>query len=344
MKQMYVVGVDISKSKVDCALIDNQFVLKQKNEIPNRDPKLASYLKKLLKSLKIEPEDLLVCCEHTGIYNAPLQRVCASLGIGLWEVQALKIKRATSDLRGKSDEKDALRIADYGMRYNEKQQLYKPLSKNMKDLKCLSKSRESLLKQKVMINQQLKEAKSHDPAQHEILKASFNSVLTSIKNAIKKVEKQMQELIQQDEKMHKNQQLLRSIPGIGVQVANNFIIITNNFQDFTTAKQLACYAGVVPFENASGTIVRKAKVSRLANHKMKTLLHLAAMSTLKTKTELKNYYIRKVEEGKNKMSVINAIRNKLVHRIMSVIERQTPYIKSVADYYQNSNQITCSLT
>ena len=35
--------------------------------------------------------------------------------------------------------------------------------------------------------------------------------------------------------------------------------------------------------------------------------------------ELKAYYMRKVEEGKNKMSVINALRAKIVARMLSLI-------------------------
>jgi transposase len=32
-----------------------------------------------------------------------------------------------------------------------------------------------------------------------------------------------------------------------------------------------------------------------------------------------------VAEGKNKMSVLNAVRNKIILRIYAVIKRQTPY-------------------
>ena len=34
---------------------------------------------------------------------------------------------------------------------------------------------------------------------------------------------------------------------------------------------------------------------------------------------LKSYYQRKVAEGKNKMCVINAVRNKLIHRVFAVV-------------------------
>ena len=137
---------------------------------------------------------------------------------------------------------------------------------------------------------------------------------------------------------------MKTIPGIGTQSAINLIIATNNFSNFNSAKHLACYAGVVPFQNQSGTIIKKERISKLANLKIKKLLHLAAMAACKSDPEIKSYYIRKVKEGKNKMSVLNAIRNKLVHRIMAVITRKTPYIKTMENFYQNRNNNTCFLT
>ena len=52
---------------------------------------------------------------------------------------------------------------------------------------------------------------------------------------------------------------------------------------------------------------------------------LAAISSVQHNSDLHDYYQRKVGEGKNKMSVINAVRNKLLHRIVAVIKRGTPY-------------------
>jgi transposase len=89
---------------------------------------------------------------------------------------------------------------------------------------------------------------------------------------------------------------------------------------------LACYAGVVPFLNESGTVVKRARISKMASLKLKSLLHLAAMSAIRMTSELKDYYIRKVSEGKNKMTVLNAVRNKIVHRIWAVIQRQSAFM------------------
>lgn len=89
---------------------------------------------------------------------------------------------------------------------------------------------------------------------------------------------------------------------------------------------MACYCGVVPFEHQSGTSIRyKPRVSVFADKGLKTLLHLAAMSAIRLNNELRVYYRRKVEDGKNKMSVLNAVRNKIIHRIFAVIKNQTMY-------------------
>lgn len=62
-------------------------------------------------------------------------------------------------------------------------------------------------------------------------------------------------------------------------------------------------------------------VSQHARKRLKNLFHLAAMSAIRVKGELRNYYQRKVKEGKNKMLVLNAVRNKLIHRVYAVVGR-----------------------
>jgi transposase len=57
----------------------------------------------------------------------------------------------------------------------------------------------------------------------------------------------------------------------------------------------------------------------MANKKLKCLLHMGAMAAIAFDPELKAYYKRKVAEGKNKMSILNAVRNKLVLRIAAVV-------------------------
>ena len=126
--------------------------------------------------------------------------------------------------------------------------------------------------------------------------------------------------------LSKQAELIKSVPGVGKVLSWLLISKTDGFTTINCPRKLACYSGVVPFENQSGTsIYRKPRVSIFADKNMKSTLHLAAMSAIQNNEELKKYYKRKVEEGKNKMLVINAVRNKIIHRVFAVIKRQKPY-------------------
>ena len=54
------------------------------------------------------------------------------------------------------------------------------------------------------------------------------------------------------------------------------------------------------------------------------------VATRQKEGELRNYYLRKVAEGKNKMAVLNAVRAKLVLRMFAVIKNNCAYEKNYA--------------
>lgn len=140
------------------------------------------------------------------------------------------------------------------------------------------------------------------------------------------IEKRMQQLINCDAELKRIFELATSVKGVGKVLATELLIYTHKFTRMTNIKQLACYCAVAPFTHSSGTSVRgKTRTSHFANMNLKTTLHLAAMSSTQYVPDLREYYQRRVAEGKSKMCVINAIRNKLLHRILAVVKRGTPY-------------------
>jgi transposase len=166
-------------------------------------------------------------------------------------------------------------------------------------------------------------------------------LMESLDTQIIAIEKEMELLLKTDAKIQKQAELIRSIPGVGKVLSWTILAKTNGFTTIKTPREMACYCGVAPFEYQSGTsiyrrpsvsnfqsgtsIYRRPSVSNLADKTLKSLLHLGAMSAIRLKNDLGEYYRRKVAEGKNKMSVINAVRNKIIHRIYAVIKNQTIY-------------------
>ncbi|MFA7687196.1 MAG: transposase [Moheibacter sp.] len=89
------------------------------------------------------------------------------------------------------------------------------------------------------------------------------------------------------------------------------------------------YCGIAPFEYSSGSSIRgRTRVNHLADKKMKSLLHLLCLTAIRHDEELKLYYLRKKEEGKHSLLVLNSVKCKLVSRIFAVIKRDTPFVKT----------------
>ncbi len=107
------------------------------------------------------------------------------------------------------------------------------------------------------------------------------------------------------------------------------LITTNEFKAIRDPKKFACYAGVVPFVNESGLFKGKGRVSHIANKKLKMLLHLGALNAINSNQQMKAYYERKVnQEQKNKMSTINAVRNKLILAVFACVNQNRMYEKN----------------
>lgn len=341
MEKKIFIGIDVSKEKVDIAVLSASREIMLEKIINNDVSSCLSFFKALFKKLSLQAEHLLVCCENTGIYGRPLELSCQELAIDLWVENALKIKRASTDFRGKSDKKDALRIAEYANRYQDRVIRFQQKNQVCQQLQDLLHAREDLLTKKVSLQQQLTESKKFMPQQYDILKKAYSPVINAINKQLKEIKVKIDQIAVYDKQIDKNKKLLMSITGIGEQNALQFIIHTDNFTRFHNAKHLACYIGVVPFPNQSGTTIKKDRISKQAKKGLKKLIHMAAMSSIKSKGELQDYFIRKVSEGKNKMAVLNAIRNKLVHRMFAVIERGTPYSKAALLFSSNSENNSC---
>jgi transposase len=136
------------------------------------------------------------------------------------------------------------------------------------------------------------------------------------------------EIIQKNEQLQKQYELCISIPGVGMQLAVCLLVTTGAFTMFKNSRQLASYAGVAPFPYQSGTSIRgRNKVSHLADKELKSLLHMASLNAVRADNQLKLYYQRKKAEGKNALLILNTVRNKLLQRIMAVVDRGTLYVQ-----------------
>ncbi len=328
------IGIDLSKINIDLHLIEIEKKSSYLGKCKNENKAISLYLKKLFKSNKLSIEDTLICAEHTGIYSKHLEDVCIKLGYKLWMENPRKIKYSVGMSRGKSDPVDSFRIAEYAKRYNDKVVVFETKREIYQELETLTNARETILQFKNQISVQIKECEKFSTLQADILMEAYREPLEATSQKLKQLNKQIDAKIKECANIEKSISLITSIPGVGRETALALVLSTSNFELFDSPEQMACYAGVAPFVHESGSSVKgRSRVSHSANKNIKRLLHMAALSAMRFNEDLKTYYIRKVKEGKNKMSVLNALRNKLLHRIFALIKRGTPYIKELREEF-----------
>jgi transposase len=334
MKKTNFIGIDISQKSLDLSII------RQDSYGTFHDKKVINSIKGFdtiltwLEKLKVKPEECLFCMEHTGTYGLLLFAWLTQMGFDYCVEPGLKIKKSLGMTRGKNDKVDARRIADYALTNKHKLKSFSFPSTIIVQVKQLLTYREQLVKIRTSLKNSLK---SHEQYQKiSGLKEISDQISLQIKDhddRIGQVEKQIEAIIESDPEIRKNFKLATSVRGIGLVIAAFMVVTTNNFTGFENGRKYACYSGIAPFEHTSGTSIRgKTRISHLGNKKMKALLSNGANSACIWDPEIKKYYERKVNEGKDHNLIINSIRCKLVNRVFAVVKRQTPYVTT---YQQN---------
>jgi len=270
---------------------------------------------------------VIVVFENTGIYGIHLALTLFEMDIDFCQLSALEIYKSSGIKRGKSDKQDALVIAQYAISNYFKLTLSSITQERITKLKLLHTQREKIMKALLQF-QNNKEYKSfYTKQQLKELNRTNNSIVKNLKKNLKLIDAQLLVVINEDENLKRDFELTQSIPGIGKQTAIYLLLVTKGFTTFDNARQLACFAGVAPFPYQSGTSINgRTKVHHFADKKLKSLLNMCALNAKKYDYQIKEYYERKVADGKNKMLVLNNVRNKLLSRVLAVVKRQQPYV------------------
>jgi len=312
----FFTGIDVSKLWLDIAVFSPTNGLVHQTRVNNNVKDIRSFLKELRKSLMVDVSEHLFCMEHTGKYGRAFLNASILEKVKVWVELPIQIKRSQGLVRGKTDKWDAIRIAQYAHRFADKAVFWKPADKSIQDIKELQVKRSLLVK----AHSQLIQEDKNDPL--------FKKPLLALKQAIQAIELKMEKLLAQNEVTAHQYDLLKTVPGIGKQTAMALIIVTNGFTRLTDSRKLSCYSGLAPFPYSSGSSVKgRTKVSKMGDMKLKVLLNLSAWNAIRSITAFKDYFKRKVNEGKHKMSVINAVRNKLIALALAVVKRNSPYTK-----------------
>lgn len=328
-KYQLIVGIDVSKSKLDVTFIQDGNTKKANHFIVANELKAIKVIILKAKKLNLSEDKILFCFENTGTYSMPLCYQLSESNLDYWVVPPIEIAKSKGLTRGKKDKSDSKDIALYALTHIHKIVLNQLPEKDITKLKLLYTERNKVLKAIKLMTTSQEYTNFYPKSAIKDLLIINRKLLKQLRKNLCDIERQIQLIILNNTTINKQIELIKSIPGVGKQTALYMVITTKCFSKFKNWRQVACYAGVAPFEYSSGSSIHgRTRVNHYADKQLKSLLNMCALSAKKYDYQMKFYFDRKVAEGKNKMLVLNNLRCKIISRIFAVINRGQPYINT----------------
>lgn len=321
-------GIDISKDTIDVAFIHHSNPKQFKDKVFNNSLKGFDKMQNWLLKNNVKIKECLFCMEHTGTYGLLLFSWLTNNDLNYCVEPGLQIKRSLGMTRGKNDKIDARRIATYACMHKQLLKNHVFPAKDLIQIKQLLTYRDQLVRVRSSFKNSFKSHIEYQQVSHlDSVSKDIEAQIAQLSERIEEAEKQIKDIINRDEQLKKNYGYATSVIGVGLIITAFIIVTTNNFTSFENGRKYACYTGIAPFENTSGKSIKgKTKTSHLAHKKMRSLLSNGANSASQHDPEIKAYYKRKLKEGKEHKSIMNAISCKLINRVFAVVKRQTNYV------------------
>lgn len=321
---MAMIGIDVSKKKLDCLWLKDLATGKVKSRVFDNTPAgHQALLEWSQRQTNEELEAIHFIMEATGIYHEALAYQLYQAGAKLSVVNPAQVRNYAKSFgrRTKTDKKDSLVLARYGA--TQAPRLWQPEPEEVRTLKAFIARIHAIEKDIQREKNRLEKA--------EIGQVS-GEILTSIQTVLGQLEKEKQRLehlidqhIDQHPGLKRDRQLLESIPGVGPVISRCMMAVIRS-RSFDSASQCAAYVGVVPVQHESGTSVRgRPRLSKAGDAKLRAKLYMAAVACIQHNPDIKRQYERLLKNGKTKMSALGAAMRKLVHICFGVLKHQTPY-------------------
>jgi transposase len=329
----FVVGIDISKQYLDCYLLDRKTGQGWDLQVGNT-PEGFDQLGQWLNERQVECSQTILISEHTGRYGEHLLRWTTSQEWAHAVVKTTALEKVTPDHHRKDDRYDARELADYGARFSDRLSLSKAPKPAIGQLKRLQAERRKMVDRRAALKSKLTEADIHD-ADMDQLTSMWTQQINLLSQHIKRLEESMDELISQDEALTDRHQMMRTAPGIG-PVIGRFWLSLFTGEEHLNARKISSRFGFAPHGRLSGSSVHSPDRSTgHGNSEMRKLMHQAARSVANHKPHYREYYKRKLEEGKHELLVINNIINKLIRLYCAMWNNRSEYDPN---YIQNMKE------
>lgn len=312
-------GIDVSKATLDAALLLDDDAPKARHKVFSNTPKgHAQLLQWLVQS---GAPHVHACLESTGTYAEPVALALCEAGHKVSLVNPALVRAFGQSLlkRTKTDKADAILIARFCAR--QKPGAWMPPAPELRELQALVRRVEALEEMKQMEMNRLDAGVSC-----EVVRASLQDHIRYLESHIEEARHQIEQHIGAHPELARQSKLLQSIPGIGQITAAVLLAEVGDITHFSSARQVAAFAGLVPRVRESGSSVRsKPRLSKVGSSRLRKSLYFPAMTALRWNPLIKALGLRLAAQGKSKMLILGAAMRKLLHLAYGVLKSKQPF-------------------
>jgi len=324
---MDILGIDVSKSKFDVALLrDNEYVLATFDNDSVGFVKLQKWLKKRVVN------ELHACLEATGRYGDDLALYLHEAGYQVSVANPARVQAyAVSQLkRNKTDREDAKLIAHFCA--TQEPEPWTPPSQAQQELQAMVRHLESL---QTMRQQESNRLQAGVPS--IAVRETLEAHIAFLDEQIKQLTQLIRDHIDHHPDLKQQKDLLTSIPGIADVTATKLLAEIPSLERFQGASQLAAYAGLTPRQHQSGSSVfRRGRMAKTGNAHLRRALYMPALVALRWNPIIRVFADRLRERGKHKMVIVGAVMRKLLHIVYGVLSSGMPFDPNYAVNVQDS--------
>lgn len=281
-----------------------------------------------LKGFKAFYDSLSIgsCClmESTGSYHQQLANFLSSKEVYVSVINPIVTKRFMQMQlrRHKTDKADAGMLCLYAQHYVSAR--YTPPPAYLEECRMLFDDMDLLVKTRTMYSNRIHASGSHYGKLSKSSSCRFKRMIREVNKSIQQIESRIASLLSSE--CGDVFSRIQSIPGIGKKTAVLFLLLTENFTKFATAKQFICYVGMSPSERSSGTSIRGvSRISKQGNPTIRKLLFMCSIQASKHNDSCRALFHRIVSKGKCKKVALIAVANKLIKQVFSIAKSGLVY-------------------
>lgn len=314
-----VVGIDVSKKKLDIALlVDGKIKKKSLENSRTGHQALLAWLDKT----KLPMEAVQVCMEATGVYYEAVATTLHDAGFQVSVVNPGCIKGfgQSENQRNKTDTADAALIARYCAALSPA--LWTPPPLEQRQLRAWSQRIQAL---KDMRQQEQNRLESYTVSGMTEVAQHAQTLIDWLDGEIKRLDDEVDDHIDRHPGLKRDADLITSIPGIGSTTAARLLGQLGDIRRFNSAKSLGAFLGVTPRQRSSGASKGRTIISRSGSTQLRAALYMPALVASRHNPLLHQFAERLTKAGMARKAVISAVVHKLTHLIYGVIRTGKPF-------------------